>query len=71
MRFCMLTTFYPPFNLGGDGIAVEQLARALVRGGHQVTVVHDVDTYHFLGGDASVSANSAEESVEGVRVIRL
>ena len=20
LRFCMLTTFYPPYNFGGDGI---------------------------------------------------
>ena len=69
MRFCMLTTFYPPFNLGGDGIAVEHLARTLVRRGHQVTVVHDVDTYHALGG-APVRVRESEE-VEGVRVVRL
>ena len=48
LRFCMLTTFYPPFNFGGDGIGVQRLSRALVRRGHQVTVVHDVDAFHLL-----------------------
>ena len=48
MRFVMLTTFYPPFNFGGDGIDVQRTARALVRRGHQVTVVHDVDAYQWL-----------------------
>ena len=48
LRFCFLTTFYPPYNLGGDGISVQRLARGLVRAGHHVTVVHDVDAYTAL-----------------------
>ena len=50
LTFCMLTTFYPPFNFGGDGIAVQRMARALVRRGHQVTVIHDVNSYEWLAG---------------------
>jgi len=50
LRFCLLTTFYPPFNFGGDGIDVQRTARALVARGHQVTVVHDVDAYQWLAG---------------------
>jgi glycosyltransferase involved in cell wall biosynthesis len=50
LRFCLLTTFYPPFNFGGDGIDVQRTARALVRRGHHVTVVHDVDAYQWLAG---------------------
>ena len=49
LRFLMVTTFYPPFNFGGDGIGVQRLARALVQRGHHVTVVHDADAYHALG----------------------
>jgi hypothetical protein len=30
LRFCLLTTFYPPCNFGGDGIDVQRTARALV-----------------------------------------
>lgn len=50
LRFCLLTTFYPPFNFGGDGIDVQRTAHALVRRGHQVTVLHDVDAYQWLAG---------------------
>lgn len=50
MRFCLLTTFYPPFNFGGDGIDVQRTARALVARGHDVTVVHDVDAHRWLSG---------------------
>ena len=31
LRFCMVTTFYPPRSFGGDAVAVQSLARALVR----------------------------------------
>jgi glycosyltransferase involved in cell wall biosynthesis len=48
LRFCLLTTFYPPFNFGGDGIDVQRTARALVARGHQVTVIHEVDAYQSL-----------------------
>jgi glycosyltransferase involved in cell wall biosynthesis len=48
LRFCFLTTFYPPFNFGGDGIGIQRLARGLARSGHHVTVIHDVDAYNLL-----------------------
>lgn len=48
LRFAMVTTFYPPCNFGGDGIAIQRLSRALVRRGHRVTVIHDLDAYDLL-----------------------
>lgn len=67
LRICMVTTFYPPYTFGGDGIAVQRLSRALVRGGHQVTVIHSEEAYRALGGHSE-----ADDSPEdGVRVIRL
>ncbi len=48
LRFAMVTTFYPPFNFGGDGIAIQRLSRALVERGHRVTVFHDEDAYRAL-----------------------
>jgi len=48
LRIAMLTTFYPPHNFGGDGIAIQRLARALVRRGHEVTVLHDIDAFQLL-----------------------
>lgn len=54
MRFCLLTTFYPPFNFGGDGIYVQRLARALVRCGHHVEVIHCIDSYRLLASIGGV-----------------
>ena len=49
LRFCMITTFYPPYNFGGDGIVVHQLSNELARLGHQVEVIHCVDAYRLMG----------------------
>jgi glycosyltransferase involved in cell wall biosynthesis len=70
LRFCMPTTFYPPYHFGGDAIAVQRLSRALVRAGHEVTVVHDVDAYRALADDASPTVDVSDVD-EGVRLIRL
>jgi glycosyltransferase involved in cell wall biosynthesis len=64
----MVTTFYPPRSFGGDAVAVQSLSRALVRAGHDVTVICDDDAYRTLSGrrDAPPSGND-----EGVVVHRL
>jgi glycosyltransferase involved in cell wall biosynthesis len=50
MRFCMVTTFYPPFGFGGDAVFVQHLAHALAERGHEVHVVHCRDSFRALGG---------------------
>jgi glycosyltransferase involved in cell wall biosynthesis len=67
LRFALVTTFYPPYNFGGDGIYVQRLARSLVAQGHHVEVIHDTDGYRALSGrDPAVP-----ESDDGVIVHRL
>jgi glycosyltransferase involved in cell wall biosynthesis len=46
----MITTFYPPYNFGGDGIFVHRLSNALAERGHHVEVIHCIDSYCVLGG---------------------
>lgn len=43
----MITTFYPPYNFGGDGIFVHRLSNELARRGHYVDVIHCKDAYRF------------------------
>ena len=43
----MITTFYPPYNFGGDGILVKQLSNELARRGHRVDIIHCIDTYRL------------------------
>ena len=50
----MITTFYPPYNFGGDGIFVHRLANELARRGHQVEVIHCIDAYRLGAGQYPV-----------------
>ena len=68
MRFCMVTTFYPPFHMGGDAVYVRALALALRREGHSVDVVHCEDAFRVVGGQ-SVSSPSTDD--DGIVVHRL
>lgn len=60
----MFTTFYPPHSFGGDAIGIQRLSRALVRRGHHVTVVHDVDAYNSMHRGPEPVAVTNDEGVE-------
>jgi len=64
----MVTTFYPPYNFGGDGIGIQRFSQALARRGHEVTVLQDIDGYNVLraGPEPAVAP-----STDGVEVVRL
>jgi glycosyltransferase involved in cell wall biosynthesis len=62
----MLTTFYPPYSFGGDAVGIQRLSRALVRRGHHVTVVHDVDAFNALHRGPEPVAVANDEGVEVV-----
>jgi len=47
LNICMVTTFYPPYHRGGDGVFVYRLSEALSERGHRVDVVHSVDAYRL------------------------
>jgi hypothetical protein len=49
-RFVYFTTFLPAVQLRRRRHDVQRTARALVRRGHQVTVVHDTNAYEWLFG---------------------
>lgn len=68
MRFCMVTTFYPPFHFGGDATYVRALSRALVEEGHEVEVIHCQDAYEVNGTDVTPTAEAADP---GISVHRL
>jgi glycosyltransferase involved in cell wall biosynthesis len=66
LRFCFLTSFYPPYSFGGDGVAIQRLARGLVRAGHHVTVVHDLDAYAALTRSPAVMGQPEPSGLEVV-----
>jgi glycosyltransferase involved in cell wall biosynthesis len=63
MRICMVTTFYPPYHFGGDGVFVYHLSHALANRGHQVDVVHSVDAYRLLGEAGPVAGYPGHANV--------
>src|SRR5216684_8748827 len=69
LRFVHLTTFYPPYSFGGDAIYVSRLAHALADGGHQVDIVHCLDSYHALhpAEPEAVANNHPNVKVHGLR----
>lgn len=60
----MITTFYPPYNFGGDGMGIQRFSRALVRRGHRVTVVLDTDAYRVLSGGNEPAPADPGDGVE-------
>lgn len=63
MRFCMISTFYPPYHFGGDATYVRALSRALVARGHQVEVVHCRDAFESLQGSAQRREANTDDGV--------
>ena len=69
LRFCMITTFYPPYNFGGDGIFVYRLANELAKLGHKVDVIHCKDSYLWLqpSGPKGDFLNHSNVTVHGLK----
>ena len=69
MRFCMVTTFYPPYHFGGDAMYVYRLSNELARRGHEVSVVHCADAYRVLRAEEPNGTYPHEPGVS-VHVLR-
>ena len=48
LKFCHISIFYPPYSFGGDAMYLYRLVNALARRGHEVDVIHCMDSYHVL-----------------------
>lgn len=47
LKCLMLTTFYPPYHLGGDALHVYNLSNELAKLRHEVHVIHSIDAYYL------------------------
>lgn len=47
LKFLMTTTFYPPYHIGGDAIHVYHLSNELAKLGHEVHIIHSIDSYNW------------------------
>jgi len=69
LRFCHVSTFYPPFSFGGDAIFLYRLVNALARRGHEVDVLHCADSFHALHPSAPTGefSNAPKVTVHTLR----
>ena len=63
MRFCFISSFYPPYSFGGDAIYVRNLAEALARREHEVDVIHCVDSFNLLARGEPVEPLSKRRNI--------
>ena len=63
MRFCMVTTYYPPYHFGGDATYVHALSRTLVSLGHQVEVMHCIDAYRLKKTEPITLSSVADDGI--------
>ena len=63
MRFCFLTTFFPPLHFGGDAVFVAHLANALASRGHHVEVVHCANSFELLRGPVTASSMPLDPAI--------
>jgi glycosyltransferase involved in cell wall biosynthesis len=59
----MITTFFPPYHFGGDANYVKQLCDVLVKRGHEVDVIHDIDAFTTLSPRADPPPIALKEGV--------
>lgn len=63
LKFLMITTFYPPYNFGGDGIFVYRLSNALAKQGHKVDIIHCLDAFEILAKKKPQGEYSHHENI--------
>ncbi len=68
LKFCMVSTFYPPYNFGGDGMYIYRLSNELAKRGHFVDVYHCEDAFLLLN---KKQPSGEFPNLENVRVHRL
>jgi len=55
--FLFTSTFFPPYHFGGDATHVYHLAQDLANRGHEVHIIHSLDSYYYKKGTAPVVNN--------------
>ncbi len=65
----MVSTFYPPYNFGGDGMHIYRLSNELAHRGHEVDVYFCADSFLMMSGNPPVGSfpNHPRVSVRPLR----
>jgi glycosyltransferase involved in cell wall biosynthesis len=64
LKFCMVSTFYPPYSFGGDAMHIYRLSNELARRGHSVDVYHCEDAFLLLNKKAPTADFPNHERVK-------
>ncbi|MBM3795167.1 MAG: hypothetical protein FJW31_14100 [Acidobacteria bacterium] len=70
MRFCLVTTYYPPYHFGGDAVFTQGLARALSARGHSVEVINCEDAFRLRAGAGALTPDAAADDKVVVHRLR-
>jgi glycosyltransferase involved in cell wall biosynthesis len=63
LKFLFLSSFYPPYHLGGDATHVKYLAEELGARGHEVHILHSIDAYKVKRKNSKVTKNDSPKNV--------
>lgn len=63
LRFLLVTSFYPPFHIGGDAVHVRYLAQLLAGRGHEVHVEFAPAAYALKRGKVAMRGRETDDSV--------
>jgi glycosyltransferase involved in cell wall biosynthesis len=61
----MITTFFGPHSFGGDAAYVDRLSRVLLRSGHEVEVIYNIDAFEAVRGNHPLRSY---EPPQGLRI---
>ncbi len=64
LKFCMVSTFYPPYSFGGDAMHIYRLSNELAKRGHFVDVYHCEDAFLLLNKTAPTSKFQNHENIK-------
>ena len=57
LKILTTTTFYPPYHVGGDAIHVYYLANELIKLGHEIHVIYNIESYRLKKKDILKNEN--------------
>lgn len=64
LKFCMVSTFYPPYSFGGDGMHIYRLSNELAERGHSVDVFHCEDSFLMMNGKPPTGSFPNHENIK-------
>jgi glycosyltransferase involved in cell wall biosynthesis len=68
LKFCMVSTFFPPYSFGGDAMHIYRLSNELAKRGHFVDVFHCEDAFLLLNKKQPTAVFPNHENIKVTRL---